>query len=147
MKRVFKIEFSLSGDLAELYEITLRSKDDKISLDQINRSLFASGMLQHLSALIAQGGLEKSESIRAKKIMGRLLHKALGPVLSSISPSVLLQQTSTAKNTYANRDIVLKGIERLKQVIKNTALPVEIILNEAQIFKKKLDKFLYQLGN
>ncbi|OPX33246.1 MAG: hypothetical protein B1H40_00425 [Candidatus Latescibacteria bacterium 4484_181] len=147
MKRVFKIEFSLSGDLAELYEITLRSKDDKILLGQINRSLFASGMLQHLSALIAQGGLEKSESIRAKKIMGRLLHKALGPVLSSISPSVLSQQTSIAKNTYANRDIVLKGIERLKQVIQNTALPAEIILNEAQIFKKKLDKFLYQLGS
>ncbi len=140
MEKMFRIEFSLSGDLAELYEIILRTKDDEISLDQINRSLFASGMLQHLSALIVHSGLEESESAKARKIMSRLLDKALGTVLSPIFSSPI------GKNTSSNRDVVLKGIERLKQIIQNTALPVEIILNEVQIFRRKLDKFLYELG-
>ncbi|HID96192.1 MAG TPA: hypothetical protein EYP53_09100 [Candidatus Latescibacteria bacterium] len=146
MKKAFKVEFTLSGDLAELYAVTIAERGEGISLEQMNRSLVVAGVLQHLSALIVQGYFDELKASRLKEIMNRVLQKALGKGVIPDAIELFGKHAPDRDSDKDRRESLLKGLERLEQMIKNKDLPPEILINEASILKKKLDKFVYGLG-
>lgn len=69
MEKVFHVETTLANDLAELYSAVMAEFDSKssIPLDDMNRTLLQTGMVQHLTMMAGLGlmGPQKAEQVNA----------------------------------------------------------------------------------
>lgn len=64
MQKVFKIETTLSGELAELYQALLEEFEHKsgIPLAELNRALLQTGMIHHLTMMQGVGLIERHKA-------------------------------------------------------------------------------------
>ncbi len=69
MQKVFKIETTLSGELAELYQGLLEEFEQKSGtpLTEMNRALLQTGMIHHLTMMQGVGLMERE---KAEKLQG-----------------------------------------------------------------------------
>jgi hypothetical protein len=66
MEKVFKVEVTLSGELAELYQLLCDefSAKSQIPLSEMNRTLVQTGVIHHLTMLQGMGLVGRDEAAR-----------------------------------------------------------------------------------
>ena len=64
MEKVFKVETTLSHDLAELYDALVKEFEEKssIPLADLNRTLLQTGLIHHLTMMSGLGLIEREKS-------------------------------------------------------------------------------------
>jgi len=79
MDKIFKVEVTLSGELAELYEQLLLEVAAKsvISLSEMNRTLLQTGVVQHLLMLQGMGLIQKEGQGRQQVLIDLLSRDTL----------------------------------------------------------------------
>ena len=71
MERMFRIETTLSGDLAELYDGLMEEFEQKseIGLATMNETIMQTGLIQHLTMMQGLGLLEGEKSDRLRGVI------------------------------------------------------------------------------
>jgi len=79
MEKIFKVEVTLSGELAELYEQLLLevAAKSQISLSEMNRTLLQTGVVQHLLMLQGMGLIQKEGQGRQQVLIDLLSRDTL----------------------------------------------------------------------
>ncbi len=79
MDRMFRIETTLSADLAELYEGLMEEFDEKsdIGLAEMNRTLLQTGMIQHLTMMHGLGLVDEEKGERFLAIIDKLAKETI----------------------------------------------------------------------
>lgn len=74
MERIFDIQATLSGDVAEVYAAVVEAFEGKgnIPLSAANRILLQTGAIQHLTMLQGLGMLEAAQSQAVTELVDRL---------------------------------------------------------------------------
>lgn len=74
MDKVFKIEVTLSGELADLYQQLLAefAAKSQIPLSEMNRTLLQTGVIHHLLMLQGMGLISREEATRQQALIDTL---------------------------------------------------------------------------
>lgn len=74
MDKVFKIEVTLSGELADLYQQLLAefAAKSQIPLSEMNRTLLQTGVIHHLLMLQGMGLIDREEVTRQQALIDTL---------------------------------------------------------------------------
>lgn len=79
MDKVFKLETTLSGELAELYQALLEEFEGKsaIPLAELNRTLLQTGMLHHLTMMQGVGLIQREKAERLQGIIDSIARETI----------------------------------------------------------------------
>lgn len=79
MDKVFKIEVTLSGELADLYQQLLAefAAKSQIPLSEMNRTLLQTGVIHHLIMLQGMGLIDRDEAARQQALIDVLARETL----------------------------------------------------------------------
>lgn len=79
MEKVFKVEVTLSGELADLYQQLLDefAAKSQIPLSEMNRTLLQTGVIHHLVMLQGMGLIGSGEAARQQALVDSLARDTL----------------------------------------------------------------------
>ena len=87
MEKVFKVETTLSHDLAELYDALVKEFEEKssIPLADLNRTLLQTGLIHHLTMMSGLGLIEKEKSEKLEALIDKVAKDTiLGELLQMV---------------------------------------------------------------
>ena len=87
MRKVFKIEATISGDLAELYSVLLEEFGAKSEITplELNRTLLQTGAIQHLLMMAGVGLLKEEKSQALQELIDKLAGQTIMAELVEIA--------------------------------------------------------------
>ena len=79
MDKIFKIETTLSDELAELYAGLLEEFESRshISLSELNRTLLQTGLIQHLVMMEGLGLIQGAKAERLRILIDRIAQQTI----------------------------------------------------------------------